>query len=270
VVRENETNTQLKDPINDRVVLRQQEESMQPEKKEKKAPKIEILGVGINVLTMDQAVQTVRRWLSEPEKRMIFTVNPEIIMLAKEDAAFRHTLNQADMVTADGIGVVMAAKKLGRPLPERVAGYDLQLRLFAETEASYYFLGAAEGVAAEAAQKIMAKYPKAKVLGTHNGYFKDVEEIAEDINRCAPDVLLVGLGAKKQEEFIARCRDRLDAKIFIGVGGSFDGFSGRVKRAPQFFIRLHLEWFYRLLKQPSRWRRMLKLPQFLRAVKKSR
>ena len=243
---------------------------MQPQKqeKEKKAKKIEILGVGIDVLTMDQAVSTVRRWLTEPEKRMIFTVNPEIIMLAKDDPDFSRTLNQADMVTADGIGVVMAAKKLGTPLPERVAGYDLQLRLFAETEASYYFLGAAEGVAAEAAQKIMAKYPTAKVLGMHNGYFKDSEEIAGEINRCAPDILLVGLGAKKQEELIARCKDRLNAKVFIGVGGSFDGFSGRVKRAPQFFIRLHLEWFYRLLKQPSRWRRMLKLPQFLREVQK--
>ena len=243
---------------------------MQPQKqeKEKKAKKIEILGVGIDVLTMDQAVSTVRRWLTEPEKRMIFTVNPEIIMLAKDDPDFSRTLNQADMVTADGIGVVMAAKKLGTPLPERVAGYDLQLCLFAETEASYYFLGAAEGVAAEAAQKIMAKYPTAKVVGTHNGYFKEIEEIAEEINRCAPDILLVGLGAKKQEELIARCKDRLNAKVFIGVGGSFDGFSGRVKRAPQFFIRLHLEWFYRLLKQPSRWRRMLKLPQFLREVQK--
>ena len=243
---------------------------MQPQKQEKvkKAKKIEILGVGIDVLTMDQAVSTVRHWLTEPEKRMIFTVNPEIIMLAKDDPDFSRTLNQADMVTADGIGVVMAAKKLGTPLPERVAGYDLQLRLFAETEASYYFLGAAEGVAAEAAQKIMAKYPTAKVLGTHNGYFKDIEEIAAEINRCAPDILLVGLGAKKQEELIARCKDRLNAKVFIGVGGSFDGFSGRVKRAPQFFIRLHLEWFYRLLKQPSRWRRMLKLPQFLREVQK--
>ena len=239
---------------------------MQPQKqeKEKKAKKIEILGVGIDVLTMDQAVSTVRRWLTEPEKRMIFTVNPEIIMLAKDDPDFSRTLNQADMVTADGIGVVMAAKKLGTPLPERVAGYDLQLRLFAETEASYYFLGAAEGVAAEAAQKIMAKYPTAKVLGTHNGYFKDIEEIAAEINRCAPDILLVGLGAKKQEELIARCKDRLNAKVFIGVGGSFDGFSGRVKRAPQFFIRLHLEWFNRLLKHTSRWRRMLNLPKFLR------
>ena len=106
---------------------------MQPQKqeKEKKAKKIEILGVGIDVLTMDQAVSTVRRWLTEPEKRMIFTVNPEIIMLAKDDPDFSRTLNQADMVTADGIGVVMAAKKLGTPLPERVAGYDLQLRLFA-------------------------------------------------------------------------------------------------------------------------------------------
>ncbi len=230
--------------------------------------KIDVLGVQIDDLTMDQAVMTVRKWLKEERKRMIFTVNPEIIMLAKEDDSFRRLLNRADMVTADGIGVVMAAKELGTPLPERVAGYDLQLRLFAEADASFYFLGAAEGVAAEAAQRIMEKYPKTKVLGSRNGYFKSADEVAGEINRCAPDVLLVGLGAKKQEEFIDRYKDGLNARVFIGVGGSFDGFSGRVRRAPQFFIRLHLEWFYRLLKQPSRWKRMLKLPLFLLEVKK--
>lgn len=231
---------------------------------------IHILGVKINVLTMDKAVEVVKKWLREEEKRVIYTVNPEIIMLAKEDKNFCRTLNQADMVTADGIGVVIASKKIGKPLPERVAGYDLQLRLFAEAEASYYFLGAAEGVAADAAEKIMRKYPKAKVVGTHNGFFQDLDGIVEEINRCRPDVLLVGLGAKKQEELIAAYKDKINAKVFIGVGGSFDGFSGKVKRAPEFFIRLHLEWFYRLVKQPSRWKRMLKLPLFLWEVKKNK
>lgn len=232
--------------------------------------RIDILGVNISVLTMDKAVAIVKDWLNQETKRVIYTVNPEIIMLAKEDAEFCKVLNQADMVTADGIGVVIASKKIGKPLPERVAGYDLQLRMFAETNATYYFLGAAEGVAEAAAAKIMQKFPNAKVVGTHNGYFKDFEaEILEQINAVRPDVLLIGLGAKKQEELIAKYKDRIDAKIFIGVGGSFDGFSGKVKRAPQFFIRLHLEWFYRLLKQPSRWKRMLKLPQFLWEVKKN-
>lgn len=231
---------------------------------------ISILGVKIHVLTMNQAVSTVKEWLKGEKKRIIYTVNPEIIMLAKEDADFCRMINQADMVTADGIGVVIASKKIGKPLPERVAGYDLQLRMFEETDASYFFLGAAEGVAEEAARKIMQKYPKAKVLGTRNGYFKDFEEVLEEINSLRPDVLLVGLGAKKQEELIAKYKDRIHAKIFIGVGGSFDGFSGKVKRAPEFFIRLHLEWFYRLLKQPSRWKRMLKLPLFLVEVQKNK
>lgn len=238
--------------------------------KQKSRKIIKILGVTIDVLTMDKAVATIKNWLTQEQKRMIFTVNPEIIMLAKEDPTFARTLNSADMVTADGIGVVIASKKIGQPLPERVAGYDLQLRLFAEAEASYYFLGAADGVAEEAARKIMTKYPKAKVVGWHNGYFNKFEDLIEEINACEPDVLLVGLGAKKQEELIARYQDQLNAKIFIGVGGSFDGFSGKVKRAPDIFIRLHLEWFYRLLKQPSRWKRMLKLPLFLVAVRKSK
>lgn len=231
---------------------------------------IDILGVPISVLTMDGAVGLVKNWLKEEKKRVIYTVNPEIIMLAKEDKDFAKVLKKADLITADGIGVVIASKKIGKPLPERVAGYDLQLRMFAETEASYYFLGAAPGVAQEAANKIMAKFPKAKVVGYHDGYFKDFEkEVLEDINVCRPDVLLVGLGAKKQEELIAKYKEQIHAKIFIGVGGSFDGFSGKVKRAPQFFIKLHLEWFYRLLKQPSRWKRMLKLPQFLWEVRKN-
>lgn len=229
-----------------------------------------ILGVGVHRLTMNQALEKVKKWISEERKRMIFTVNPEIIMLAKEEEEFCQLLNHADMVTADGIGVVMAAKKLGDPLPERVAGYDLQLRMFEELEATYYFLGAAEGVARLAAENIMRKYPKANVVGTRNGYFDDINQVITDINAVKPDVLLVGLGAKKQERLIAENKDRIDAKIFIGVGGSFDGFAGTVKRAPQFWIRLHLEWFYRLLKQPTRWKRMLKIPQFLRAVKKQR
>lgn len=230
--------------------------------------KVDILGVKVNVLTMDQAVHMVKQWLGQPPKRMIFTVNPEIIMLAQEDQDFRQVLNEADLVTADGIGVVIASKKIGQPLPERVAGYDLQLRLFAETEAKYYFLGAAEGVAQAAAKKIMDRFPKARVVGVQNGYFTDIQEVVKDINSCQPDILLVGLGAKKQEELIAKYKDQIQAKIFIGVGGSFDGFSGKVKRAPEFFIRLHLEWFYRLVKQPSRWKRMLKLPLFLLEVGK--
>lgn len=232
--------------------------------------KLEILGVPISVLTMDETVKFVKQWQKADEKRIIYTVNPEIIMLAKEDKAFADVLKKADIITADGIGVVIASKKMGKPLPERVAGYDLQLRMFAEIPASYYFLGAAPGVAQEAARKIMEKFPNARVVGWHDGYFKDFEkEVLEDINRTNPDVLLVGLGAKKQEELIANYKERIAAKIFIGVGGSFDGFSGKVKRAPEFFIKLHLEWFYRLLKQPSRWRRMLKLPQFLWEVRKN-
>ena len=116
------------------------------------------------------------------------------------------------------------------------------------------------------------KYPNIKILGSHTGYFKDEEEasIIEEIRNLKPDVLLVGTGAPKQEKIINKYKNEGFFKIGIGCGGSIDVLAGRVKRAPKIFIKLHLEWFYRLLKEPKRWRRMLVLPKFIKEVKKSK
>ena len=228
--------------------------------------RVNILGVGFDNIRMQEALQYGLGLLSKQTKSVIYTPNPEIVMAAYEDDELRRNLNQADLILPDGIGVVIGSKLIGKPLKERVAGYDFIQHLFEElknTDNTVYFFGSKEGVAEVAAQSMQNQHKGLKIIGTWNGYETDDEKVIADINRVKPDVLLVGLGAPRQEKWIVNNKARIQAKVFVGVGGSFDGMAGVVKRAPKFFIRLNLEWFYRLLKQPSRFKRMLKLPVFL-------
>lgn len=234
-----------------------------------------VLGVKFNNVTHVEAIGLLECFLEEDRCHCVYTPNPEIVMAARKDAEFMKILNDADLVVPDGIGVVIGSKFTKNKLKERVAGYDLVQGLFAEIKNrrySVYFFGGAPGVALEAKQKMEQKYKGLKIIGVNDGYFDAEKEklILEDIKNKKPDVLLVGLGAPKQEKWIAKYKDELPVKICIGVGGSFDGMSGRVRRAPQIFIKLGLEWFYRLLRQPSRFFRMLKLPLFLAVVIKNR
>lgn len=229
---------------------------------------VSILGVHFQRIRMEEAVQRAFHFLESEGTQVIYTPNPEIVIEAYKDPAVLKVLNAADMLIPDGIGVVIGSRIIGKPLPERVAGYDLTQNLFEKMNQagkSVYFLGAAPGVADTAAQKMQIKYPKMKIIGTHDGYFKpeESEKIVTEINRLNPDLLLVGLGAPRQEKWIQQYKNQLNAKLCIGVGGSFDGMADIVKRAPAFFIKLNLEWFYRLLCQPTRFKRMLRLPYFL-------
>lgn len=196
-------------------------------------------------------------------------------MEACKDKELMMILEDADLVVPDGIGVVWASRYAEERLKERVAGYDLTQNLFAKlanTQETFYFFGGAPGVSAKAAHLMQEKYPGLQIVGGHNGYFDEAEErkIIADIQKKKPSVLLVGLGAPKQEKWIYENRRLLDVKLCIGVGGSFDVMAGNVKRAPKVFRKLGLEWFYRLITQPSRWRRMLKLPVFAFQVWKER
>lgn len=234
-----------------------------------------ILGVGVHAVTMEEAREQVLNFLNEDTCRMVFTPNPEFIMEAKVNQKFKDILNKGDLVIPDGIGVVIGAKILGTPLKGRVPGFDLIQEVFNAikgTDKSVYFFGAGPGVAEEAIEKMQEKYPGLKVAGYRNGYFdpEDEEQIVEDINKSGADLLLVGLGAPKQELFMNKYREELKPKVAAGIGGSFDGMAGRVKRAPLFFQKVGLEWFYRLLKQPSRAKRMTRLPLFLVEVMKYR
>ncbi|NDL67657.1 WecB/TagA/CpsF family glycosyltransferase [Anaerotalea alkaliphila] len=233
--------------------------------------KVNILGVRFQRGTMEQIVSRAMEFMEGQKTGTIYTPNPEIVMEAYGNPEVMAALNRGDLVIPDGIGVVLASRIIGEPLPERVAGFDTVQMLFAkmaEQGRTAYFLGAAPGVAKEAACRMEEKYPGLKVLGAEDGYFKEEESPAriERINACRPDLLLVGLGAPRQELWIDRHKSRLEVKLCAGVGGSFDVMAGTVKRAPDIFIRLGLEWFYRLLKQPSRWKRMMRLPLFLGLV----
>lgn len=237
--------------------------------------KIEVLGVKFDNVDMSEAVDRCKNFIKGDKGNLVVTPNPEIVMRAKDDEEFKKIINEAELVIPDGIGIIKAGNILGTPLKERVAGYDLICNLLEEGKdgsISFYFWGSKPGYAEEAKQKMEEKYPNIKILGSHTGYFKDEEEasIIEEIRNLKPDVLLVGTGAPKQEKIINKYKNEGFFKIGIGCGGSIDVLAGEVKRAPKIFIKMHLEWFYRLLKQPSRWKRMLVLPQFMKEVKKSK
>lgn len=237
--------------------------------------KTDILGVPFDAVTMAEAVERTLAFLQDGGTHFICTPNPEIVMEAQKDTELMGILREADLVVPDGIGVVWASKYSAVRLTERVAGYDLTQRLMqqlAGTEETFYFFGGAPGVAAAAARRMTKQYPELKIVGGHNGYFDEKEEkkIIRDIKKHAPSVLLVGLGAPKQEKWIYENLRLLGVKVAIGVGGSFDVMAGNVKRAPKPFQKLGLEWFYRLATQPSRWRRMLRLPKFVLTVLKRR
>lgn len=236
---------------------------------------VDILGVNVDSITAAEALDTAIQLLGTEETSMIFTPNPEIIMEAHRDPSFRDILNSADLCTPDGIGVVYGAKILKTPVPERVAGFDLTcslLRYISSTGEGVFLFGAKPGVAEKAAAKLRETYPGLVVSGTNDGYFKeeDVPGIIEKINGSGAKLLLVCLGAPKQEKWIAAHREELNPHLCMGVGGALDVFAGEVKRAPKLFIKCNLEWLYRLLKQPSRIGRFMALPKFMIVVWKNR
>lgn len=228
--------------------------------------KTDILGVQVDNVTIEEAYQKLLSLLKEDKTSMIITPNSEILYAAYHDPELFAVLNRADMLIADGIGVVYASKILKKPLPERVAGFDLLSRVMehaAEQNIKLFFLGAKPGVADAAKEKLKEKYPGIQIVGTNDGYFKDENDVIEKINNSGADLLLVCLGAPKQEFFMDRWKDKLKVKACIGAGGSLDVFAGTVKRAPEFFCKFGLEWFYRLIKEPWRLGRMMNLPKFI-------
>lgn len=232
---------------------------------------VEILGVKIDKIDFDGAVLKACELLKTDGVSAIFTPNPEIIMCACEDEEFKEILNSADLCTADGIGVVYAARILGTPVPERVAGFDVTcavLEKMSHSGGSVFLFGAKPGVAEIAKEKMEEKYPGLKVAGTRDGYFKpeDEEEIVNQINASGANLLLVCLGAPKQEKWIAKNREKLRVNLCMGVGGTLDVFAGVAKRSPDIFIKLNLEWLYRFAKNPSRIGRFMALPKFILKV----
>ena len=229
---------------------------------------INILGMRVDDVICDEAIALVASYISGGTPRQIATINVEFIMAAQEDAAFRDVLDNAALNLPDSIGVLWAARRLGRPLRERVAGSDLVNRIAqraAQEGWRVYLLGAAEGVAQKSSAIWQLRYPGLKIAGAFSGspLREEEDSIVERIRAAAPDVLFVDYGAPAQDKWIARNLSRLNVPVCIGVGGALDFIAGVTQRAPRWIQRLGLEWLHRLIQQPWRWRRMMALPRFV-------
>ena len=229
--------------------------------------RVSILGVGIDNISHSQARERVRQYLLSGDKDYIVTPNPEFLIKAKEDPSFRGILNRASLAIPDGVGLVWASRFLGRPLVERVTGADLAedaVSLAAELGKSVFFLGGKNGAGAKAAEVMSRKYPGLRVAGMWEGSGDaggdEAARNAIGLERIG--LLLIAFGQVKQEAWIERNRSKLKFNLAIGVGGTFDYWSGRVGRAPVVIRSLGLEWLYRLIREPWRWRRQLALIEF--------
>ena len=233
----------------------------------------DVLGVGFDDLTLEEAAAAGAALVEAGGFHYAVTPNPEFLLAAKHNPAFRQALLGADLVLADGVGVVYSAKILGRPLKGKVPGIDFAQRLLAwmaRHGKRLFLLGAKPGVAEQAGARLAEQYPGLRIAGTHDGYFQEDEPVVEEIRRSGADVVFVCLGAPKQELWMERWGKECGAGLLCGLGGSLDVFAGTVERAPRFWREHGLEWFYRLCKEPRRAGRMMKLPLFLIHVKREK
>lgn len=218
---------------------------------------------------MAEAQQSACLLMAEKRSAYVVTPNPEIVMLCRENAELLSAVESASLVISDGIGVVLGAKILGTPLREKIPGIDFAQALMArmaEKGLSVFLLGAKPGIAEKAAEALENQHPGLIIAGVNDGYFSDDAPVLAKINASSPDLLLVCLGSPKQELWMKNNASRLNVGLMAGLGGSLDVFAGVVERAPEAWQRLGLEWLHRLLKEPSRAKRMTNLPKFGFAV----
>jgi len=222
--------------------------------------KTKILGVVFDNMLPETACERFFELVETQEPSTVFTPNPEMVMLAKKDNGFKEILNSSDLLVPDGIGIVLASRLTKNPIKQRVAGIELLQNAFADERAkkyNWYFLGGKPGVAEKARERMQAQHNGLQIIGARDGYFspEDEEAVINDIVAAEADIVLVGLGFPRQERWIVANKDKIGARLYMGVGGSFDVLSGELKRAPKLFRRVGMEWFWRLLRQPSRiWR----------------
>ncbi len=263
-------------------------------------PKVDILGFPIANVDMEETVAAVAMAIesgkpgeagvvARPESgtgagagpaigrhsMRIVTANAEILYHAYADSKLGELLHSADLIVPDGIGVVKAASRLGRPVKDRVAGVDLLWQLAAwaaDKGRSIYLLGAARESVAGAAVALQVKYPALKIAGMHDGYFDKAEKerILQEIEEKRPDFLFIAMGFPAQDRFFVENRGRLPVGIMMGVGGAFDALSGRVQRAPGWIQKMNLEWAYRFAQNPKRLGRIWALPRFMMAVRRQK
>lgn len=233
----------------------------------RQVPTVSIFGVPFSKMSMDETVDYLTEAIEEGRQTHVVTANPIMVMAAVDKPSFADVLRRADLIVPDGAGVVWAARYCGEPVKERVAGFDLMHRLLAVGEKrrwNVYLLGTTQEIIEAAAEKLQLQYPQVRIVGVRNGFFgpEQDEEIVEEIRSRRPHLLFVARGME-MEAWNADYKERLGVPFIMGVGGSFDVVSGKLKRAPMMFQKLRLEWLYRLLQEPKRYRRMLALPKFV-------
>ena len=238
--------------------------------------KINIRGIDFDDVTLPEAVKYLTSLAHGDKTCAVVTPNAEIVQKCIEEEEFAAIVRQADVILPDGVGVIKASKILGTPLRSPVPGVEAGEALVkrsGEEDLPVFLMGGKPGIAETAAEKLREKYPDAKIVGTHHGYFNKTNEendaVIEEINASDAVILFVCLGVPAQEKWMIENRDRLNTvRVMLGLGGSLDVYSGTLKRAPAFFRKLGLEWLYRLIRQPSRIGRMMKLPKFYFGTKK--
>jgi len=229
---------------------------------------VNFAGIEVDNVTLTEAAEIVRQFVIEGKPKLVVTPNPEMIVAAQKDEELRTIINDADLRVADGISMVVVSRLLGQPLKERVSGIDLMLKLLeigADYDYRVFLLGGAPGVAEAAASRIKQSYPGIIIVGTHDGFFsaRDESALIQKIRAAKPYLLFVGLGAGRQEKWLNRHLHELGASVGMTIGGSLDVLSGHKQRAPRWIQALYIEWLYRLITEPQRWRRQLALPKFL-------
>lgn len=240
---------------------------------------IKILGVRINNIDMDEAMAKIDGYFASDELNYIYTPNPEIVMRVGRDEEFKKIINSASLNLCDGIGLMIASKLKKKPLKSRVTGYDTSIKileLMNEKHLSLFLLGAKPGIAEKAIEKINHDYPNIIIAGFNNGYFNgshnghascdEEEALIQKINDSKADAIFVGMGAGYQEKFIYYNKDKLKTKLAIANGGVIDVLAGNVKIAPAFIRKIGMEWLYRLVKEPKRFKRQLDIPKFLMKI----
>ncbi|GGF87444.1 N-acetylmannosaminyltransferase [Paenibacillus albidus] len=240
-------------------------------KADSKIPTIPIFGIRVSKIDMAATVDYLTEAVVTREPHQVITANPIMVMAALNDPAYMNIMKSAELVVPDGTGVVWAAKYCNEPVVERVAGFDLLHELLRQGERyqwRIYLLGSTPEVIQETAKRLQLQYPGVTIAGYRDGFFgpEADEEVIREIVSKQPDLLFVARGADSQEPWIGKYKTRLGIPVMMGVGGSFDIISGKSRRAPKAFQKLRLEWMYRLLKEPTRYKRMLALPKFVLKV----